>query len=234
MNLVPNSVDEPNGVPDPSAWEPSCAAGNDNAYAAALAQNLVAAGFGNAVIRLGLEMNGNWEPDFMGTTMTEQQQWAQCFAQEVGAMRSVNGAHFLFDWDPNACVENVPLENFYPGNAAVDIIGVDAYDAYCNPTGEPSSPGPAAFSALASEPDGLNAVTAFAAQQGKPMSLPEWGTVAAPTGMGDDGYYVQAIGQWVASNDVAFQSYFDAGDDGVLALDASNPNTLSAYIAAFG
>lgn len=234
MNLVPDSVDEPSGTPDPSAWEPGCAAGADNAHAAALARNLVAAGFGDAVIRLGFEMNGSWEPDFTGTTPAEQRSWAACFAQEAGAMRAVPGAHFLFDWNPNACVGNFPLSAFYPGNAAVDLVGVDAYDAPCSRAGEPTAPGAAAFQALAAEPDGLDAVTAFAARQHKPMSLPEWGTQQAPTGMGDDGTYVRSIGAWVAANDVAFQCYFDRGDDGILTLSAANPNTLHAYATAFG
>jgi hypothetical protein len=232
--LVPNSVDEPGGSPDPSAWEPACAAGDYNSYAAQLAQNLISAGFGNAVIRLGFEMNGPWEQDYAGNTTTEMNQWAECFAQEVTAMRAVPGAHFLFDWNPNACVENDPLSALYPGDAYVDIVGVDSYDSFCN--GTHPAPSAQTFQDLAQEPDGLYAVTSFAASHGKPMSLPEWGTVAAPpagSGLGDDGYYVAGIGQWVAQNNVAFQCYFDSGGDTILPLTSADPNTLAAYKAAF-
>jgi len=234
-DLVPNDISEPDGSPDPSAWEPDCDAGDYNSYAAQLAQALVSAGFGSSVIRLGQEMNGNWEPDYAGTTVSEQQAWAACFAQEVASMRAVSGAHFLFDWDPNACVDDDVLSDLYPGNAYVDIVGVDAYDAFCN--GTTPTPSAATFEALASEPDGLLAVTSFAQAQGKPMSLPEWGTVATPadggSGLGDDGYYVAGIGAWVASNDVAFQCYFDTGGDSILPLTSADPNTLAAYKAAF-
>ena len=234
-DLVPNNISEPSGTPDPSVWEGDCAAGDFNSYATQLAQSLVSAGFGNAVMRMGMEMNGSWEPDYAGTTVTEQQQWAQCFAQEVTTMRQVTGAHFLFDWNVNACVDDDVLSNLYPGDSYVDIIGVDSYDAFCN--GTHPTPSAATFQQLASEPDGLFTVTSFAESLGKPMSLPEWGCVATPanggSGLGDDGFYVAGIGQWVASNDVAFQSYFDTGGDTILPLTSADPNTLAAYQAAF-
>lgn len=236
IQLAPRSVTAPSGSPDPAAWEASCASGSYNGYAKTLAGNLVSAGLGRAVIRLGIEMNGNWEADYAGTTAGEQQAWARCFAQEVSAMRSVSGADFLFDWNVNACVDDDNLSNLYPGNASVDIVGVDAYDAFCN--GTHPAPSAATFQSLASEPDGLDAVTSFAASHGKPVSLPEWGTAAIPanggSGLGDDGAYVKGIGQWVASNDVAFQTYFDIGDGSILPLTSANPNTLAAYRAAFG
>lgn len=228
QNLIPSS--EVN-TSDPLAWEGPCASGAFDGQAARLASNLVAAGLGYSVIRLGQEMNGPWEPDFMGTTTAEQSAWAACFASEVGAMRSVRGANFLFDWNVAACSENIPLAGYYPGDAAVDLIGIDVYDIGC-----PSLPTPSttSFGALAAEPLGLNVVTAFAALHHKATSLPEWATQVPPKGAGDDGYYVAGIGQYVATNNVAFQSWYDSGDNGVLQLTASNPNSLAAYVAAFG
>ena len=120
-------------------------------------------------------------------------------------MRSVPGAHFLFDWCVNANYRDIPLADFYPGNAYVDIIGIDFYDQ----TGVsiPAVGQPGRFQALANEPLGLYAVEAFAAAHNKPLSIPEWGTV---TTQGDDGAYVTAIGNFVASNDVAYQAWFNA------------------------
>ena len=69
----------------------SCAAGDYDSYATELGTNLVAAGLQNSVIRLGPEMNGTWETDFMGTTTQEQNLWATCFANEVTAMRQAAG-----------------------------------------------------------------------------------------------------------------------------------------------
>ncbi|HUB71344.1 MAG TPA: glycosyl hydrolase [Acidimicrobiales bacterium] len=232
-DLVPNDVSDPDGSPDPAAWEPQCAAGEFNSYATQLAEALVSAGFGKAVIRLGQEMNGSWEPDYAGTTPAEQQQWAACFAQEVTAMRAVYGAGFQFDWDVNACVDDDDLSDLWPGDQYVDIVGVDAYDAFCD--GMQPTPSGASFRDLLTEPDGLLPVTLFARSHGKPMSLPEWGcTASSAGGLGDDGFYVDGIGEWVRGIDFAFQEYFDTDDDSILPLSNAAPNTLAAYVQAFG
>jgi len=233
QQLIPDSVCT-SVCANPLAWETACDSGAYNSYATQLATELVSTGFGSSVIRLGAEMNGSWENDYAGNTAQEQQAWARCFAQEVGAMRAVPGQHLLFDWNVNACTEDDQLSNLYPGNAYVDIIGVDAYDEYCD--GSPPATGSAAaFAQLAAEPDGLNAVTAFAVSQGKPMSVPEWGTASpVASGVGDDGAYVTAIAQYVANTDVSFQSYFDSGSENTIELSSADPNTLNAYIAAFG
>ena len=233
QQLIPDSVCT-SVCANPLAWETTCDSGAYNTYATQLATELVSTGFGSSTIRLGAEMNGSWENDYAGSTVQEQQAWAHCYAQEVGAMRAVAGAHFLFDWNVNACVDTDVLSNLYPGSSSVDIIGIDAYDAFCSsPT--PSAGSTATFDRLIAEPDGLTAVTSFAQQMGKPMSLPEWAPVdAANAGVGDDGYYVSGIGSYVHTNDVAFQSYFDTGAQGTLPLGTQYPASLAAYKAAFG
>jgi beta-mannanase len=226
-------IDTQNLIPDSEKsnanWTAECAAGDYNTYASQFATSMVAAGLGYTVIRLGHEMNGNWYNDDLGTTVAQWQQWGQCFAQEVTAMRSVPGAHFLFDWNVNANYRDIPLADFYPGDAYVDIIGVDAYDD----TGVsiPAVGQPGRFQALANEPEGLYAVEAFAASHGKPLSIPEWGTV---TTQGDDAAYVTAMGNFVASNDVAYQSWFNPGIDTIYPLNSTAPLSLAAYVASFG
>lgn len=42
------------------------------------------------------------------------------------------------------------------------------------------------------------------------------------------------IAAFVKNHDIAFQSYFDPNDDGILPLASGSPNTLSAYIVGFG
>ncbi|MGA2527537.1 MAG: glycosyl hydrolase [Acidimicrobiales bacterium] len=227
-------IDTQNLIPDSEAsnanWTAECAAGDYNTYATEFATNMVAAGLGYTIIRLGHEMNGTWYNDSLGDTQAAWTQWGQCFAQEVTAMRAVPGAHFLFDWNVNENYRDIPLADFYPGNAYVDIIGVDAYDQ----TGVsiPLVGQSGRFAALAGEPDGLYAVEAFASAHGKPLSIPEWGTVST---QGDDPDYVTNIGNFIASHDVAYQSWFNAGDDNIYQLNpAQDPLSVAAYIAAFG
>jgi hypothetical protein len=227
IDLIPNAVSDNS---DPSTWEVPCDEGAYNGYATQLAENLVSTGFEYSVIRLGLEASGTWENDFVGTTSAEQADWGACFAQEVTAMRAVPGAHFLFDWNVNACFEDIPFANYYPGNAYVDIVGIDQYDESCKMT----LPGPtaASWNDLVAEQNGLDTFQAFAAAHGKPMSIPEWGLEATPNG--DDPYYVNGIGTFVKDNDVSFQSYFDNDDDGVPMMNSAVPKSLAAYKQQFG
>lgn len=229
FDLMPASLQNVN---DPLNWERSCAAGEFDSYATTLGKSLVGAGLGNSVLRLGPEMNGMWETDFVGTTRGEQRLWAKCFAKEVTSLRHVAGGHFLIDWNPNACVENYPYANFYPGNKSVDIVGLDFYDISCNtPTV------PVTFQELTDEPAGLGQFEAFARAHHKPMSFPEWGLMSSPNG--DDPAYVDGVGAAVASGDFAFQSYFDANESGasspsVMILGPTTPLSLVNYQKWFG
>ena len=221
VDLIPNSLENVN---NPLSWEQSCAAGDFNSYATALGNNLVAAGLQNSVIRLGPEMNGTWEADYMGSTAQEQSLWATCFGNEVTGLRQAAGANFLINWNPNAC--NIPFSTIYPGNAYVDIIGIDAYDASC------VSSSNVTFSQLANEPDGLASVEAFAVAHGKPMSLPEWGLFASAGG--DNPGYISGIGSMVAHGNFSFETYFDAGSQNTLELGSGTPLSTAAFQQSFG
>jgi beta-mannanase len=175
-------------------------------------------------------MNGSWEADYVGTTTYEQNLWAKCFASEVTALRQVSGEHFLIVWNPNACTENIPYRNFYPGNSYVDILGLDLYDGTC--TASSQSTTRITWSQLIHEPAGLASFEAFAKEHKKPMSFPEWGLIQEPNG--DDPRYIQGIGSTVDGGDFAFECYFDAGDGASLQLGASTPRSLVAYQKWFG
>jgi hypothetical protein len=224
VDMIPLSLQDTN---DPLGWEQSCAAGDFNSYATQLGQNLVADGLQNTVIRLGAEMNGAWETDYMGTTTQEQSLWATCFDNEVTGFRQAAGEHFLIDWNPNACTQSVPYANFYPGNAYVDIMGLDFYDLDCD------TPSTAVnFTQLSNEAYGLASFESFANAQGKPMSFPEWGLSTTPNG--DDPAYIDGIGAAVANGDFAFEAYFDAGAQGMMMLGSTTPLSLVAFQHWFG
>jgi hypothetical protein len=227
VNLIPDNLKNEG---DPLGWEQSCARGQFDFHARQLGKNLVAAGLGNSVIRLGAEMNGPWEADFVGTTTVEQHLWATCFANEVTTLRQTAEGHFLFVWNPNACTENIPYLNFYPGNAYVDIVGLDFYDATCTAPG--GSTTKITWNQLANETAGLASFEAFAKKQNKPMSFPEWGLLQDPNG--DDPAYINGIGSAFTRGDFAFESYFDAGDDGSLQLGPATPASLAAFQKWFG
>jgi outer membrane protein OmpA-like peptidoglycan-associated protein len=225
VDLIPESLED---IDNPLSWEQSCAAGDFDSYATQLGTNLVAAGLQNSVLRLGAEMNGTWETDFMGATTQEQNLWATCFANEVTSLRQAAGENFLIDWDPNACKGAYPYANFYPGNSYVDIVGLDFYDLDCT---SPNTP--VTFSQLSNEVYGLTYFEAFAAAQGKPMSFPEWGLSTIPSG--DDPAYINGMGSTIATGDFAFASFFDGGGANTRAPPlATTPLSLVAYQNWFG
>ena len=234
MDLIPQSVSDND---DPLTWEQACAAGSYNQYATTLAKNLVSYGAGGIVIRLGIEANGSWEADYTGSTTTELNDWAKCYDNEVTAMRAVSGTHFLFVWNPNICTQDFALDEWYPGNSYVDIIGADAYDLDCSTNKTVSEEGWEAYStdSSANTPNDPNFpslanIEAFAVANGKPMSFPEWGLGA---GMPDDATYMADMGQMFSTDDFSFESYFNTDGDGIAPLGSSIPSATAAYSRKF-
>ena len=88
-------------------------------------------GKGNAYLRLGWEFDGNWFPSWAAQTPAAEANFGGYFDQIVTAMRSVPGENFKFVWNPDVGAFAEPGYNVtlaYPGNAYVNVIGVDAYD----------------------------------------------------------------------------------------------------------
>jgi hypothetical protein len=221
VDLIPTSL---KNIKNPIKWERSCAQGNFDAHATQLGTSLVAAGLGHSVIRLGAEMNGNWEVDFVGNTPSEHRLWLQCFDNEVTGLRQATGQHFLIDWNPNPCQYNLPYLTLYPGNSYVNIVGLDLFDVSC---AAPTTP--YTFARLANEPAGLSTIAAFAKVHHKPLSLPEWGLSVQPSG--DDPNFIDGIGSEFDSRDFAFETYFDVpGSKGTsLPLGSRTPLSLGAF-----
>jgi hypothetical protein len=226
VDLIPTPLVD---VEDPLSWEESCAQGDFNSYATVLGKSLVAAGLGNSVLRLGPEMNGIWEEDYVGPTVEEQHLWAACFANEVKALREAPREKFLIDWDANACVGDIPFANFYPGNAYVDILGLDIYDVSCLTPFVRQT-----FKQLSNVRDGITTFENFAAARGKPMSFPEWGLKKYPNG--DDPAYINGMGAIFDRRNVAFEAYFDVNLKirPYLQLGTQSPLALAAFKKWFG
>jgi hypothetical protein len=143
-------------------------------------------------------------------------------------LRSVAGAHFLLDWCVNAYWRPIPLNEWYPGDDVVDIVGIDAYDA-----GVPV--GMNRWNRIYTQPDGIRDVLQFAAAHGKPLSIPEWGlwpSGANTLGGDDDPAYVDGIAGIVRTNRVAYQSYFYNLTS--RSLLGASPLSLAAYRRHFG
>ena len=105
------------------------AAGASGAYDAhftALAGALVAGGQQASIVRIGWEFNGFWYP---WAAKGHAAQFIAYWRHIVTAMRSVPGANFKFEWDPNRGDLGVGnLTSYYPGDQYVDYVGLDVYD----------------------------------------------------------------------------------------------------------
>ena len=224
QNMIPSGLNKTN-------WRQAGARGAFVQHAKRLAQNLVAAGLGDSVIRLGHEANGVWTNDNIGKTSRDFDMWRKYWRKIVLAMRSVPGAAFKFDWCVNAGVRPIPLKYFYPGSDVVDIVGIDAYDAGIKDVG----PGRKRWKVIYNRPLGIREVLRFARAHHKPLSFPEWGLAApakATLTAGDDPAYVNGIARVVRHRRVAYQAYFYAHEyaPGL----AKSSKSLRAYRMRFG
>ncbi|BEP13263.1 hypothetical protein acdb102_15740 [Acidothermaceae bacterium B102] len=215
-----------------SASLSQAAAGAYNAKYASVAQQLVAGGDGSATIRLGWELNGDW---YTWGGVKDPTSFVGAWRQAVTAMRGVAGAHFTFDWNITLGYANpLPL---YPGDAYVDIIGADVYDASYS-TSFASTNHTAAWNYYLTRSWGLNWLASYAAQHGKRISLPEWGVqwLCDGHGGGDDPYFVQQMYAWIDAHDVAYEAYYNHDPDSCnnSALnDGRFPQSSAAYKKLF-
>jgi hypothetical protein len=228
-------------LPESGATLADGAAGDYDSYFASIAQGLVANGEASSILRIGWEFNGDWTTWYADSS--DSSEFVAFWQQIVDTMRSVSGANFKFEWCPNIGESSASgnLANYYPGNGYVDYIGEDVYDQAYG-----SYPGAAQeFSNLETESGGLNWLTSFAAGQGKPVVLGEWGLGNGPGNSGqaytddneevsggDDPTFINDMAKWMADNSVYEASYFDF--DSSALSSSSNPNSYQALINDFG
>jgi Glycosyl hydrolase family 26 len=183
----------------------------DSAYAY-LGHALVSSGNANAIIRLGWEFDGDWMP---WAAHNNPQLFVAAYRHVHDLLRSISPG-FQFDfcgdagyrWPIPRGNSHVSWDDVYPGNAYVDIVGMDVYHR--------SSSWSFFQQALADQ-------LAFATAHGKPVSFPEWALAA---GYGDDPAWVQNMLNWMDSlpasgpGSLAYQSWFNGDNsDGRFSLD---------------
>jgi hypothetical protein len=206
------------------------ARGTYNDHFVRLAQRLVQYGYGSSTIRLGWEFNGGW---YVWSAIHDPVSWPVYWRQIVTAMRSVPGAAFTFDWNP-VPGGGVPLEQVYPGDDYVDVIGMDVYDVDCG-TADPE----ARWANAVWVPYGLEWHRRFAAEHGKPMSFPEWGVwrggIAGTCAGGDNPRFVERMHEWVHQANVAYHAYFefDAPDGDHELMSGAFPQSAARFRALF-
>ncbi|MGZ4358266.1 MAG: glycoside hydrolase family 26 protein [Gaiellaceae bacterium] len=209
------------------------AAGHYDGYFRSLAQALVRAHQGNAILRLGWEFSGGWYP-WSPRSDAEAVLFARYWRRIVSTMRAVS-PQFRFDWNPAIGWAPFDIEKAYPGDDFVDTVGVDVYDqSWITDYLDPS----ARWNDFLTGQWSLDFYSRFAAAHGKRLSVPEWGLTSREDGHGggDNPFFIEQMHAWMAKNDVAYQIYFDFGaPDGAHELMSGQfPSGATAYRALFG
>jgi hypothetical protein len=185
--------------------------GNFDQYFLSLSNNLVSAGLGNSIIRLGYEANcdtiGPWQ------ATNNPQGYRLLYRHIAAVMRSVAGNSYAFDWSVCNGLQNGRALNsfnsFYPGDDVVDIDGMDIYDVkWQDIKATPQQ----RWQYLASRSLGINEFVQFARIHGKAISYPEWGLYKPGdnfAGGGDNPYFINKMGELISSTSPLYQSYFN-------------------------
>ena len=204
------------------------AKGKYNEHFKKLAENLVACGLGDSILRPGWEFNGGWMP-WRVDNAEKATAFAAYWRQIVKTMRSVPGAEKLhFCWNPNIGHQAYPADKSWPGDEYVDSIGLDYYDdgyikdSYPWPEGaseeEVQRRREKVWDHYLNSPYGLLWWKKFAKEHNKPLAIPEWGVNQKKDKHGglDNVYYIEQMHAFITDpdNNVLFHCYFDveAGD----------------------
>ncbi|CAM5719339.1 GH26 domain-containing protein OS=Streptomyces tendae OX=1932 GN=GUR47_08900 PE=3 SV=1 [Streptomyces tendae] len=187
------------------------AAGRFDRHFRALAERLVALKVPDTVLVLGWEMNGTTYTHRCGP---DPEAWKAYWNRIVTTMRAVPGQKFRFDFAPSRGRDAVPWTQCYPGDATVDIIGMDSYD----------QPRGTTFDEQVEEPYGLQAHVDFAKAHGKPVSYPEWGLFRN----GDNAAYMRRMLAWMDEHRPVYNTVTDYCPHGVWQCD-DNPRSTAVY-----
>jgi hypothetical protein len=192
---------------DATATIAGCAQGSYNDKWRQFGTNIRARGLDDeSIIRLGWEFNGNWYK----WSAYDPTAWAQCWRNIVTSAESTAPA-LRWDWTTNRGAGQSLSDptRAYPGDAFVDIIGVDSYDGWPGATTE------ATWQQHYAGAYGLKFWSDFAKSRSKKLSVPEWGvfpgTAWAGNNGGDNPFYIAKMVDFFRSqgSSLAYEAYFN-------------------------
>jgi beta-mannanase len=181
-------------------------------------------------VRTAWEYNGDWFP-WACTSAACLSDFIGAFRHFVDSFRSVS-SRFRFTFCPNVGRANASyaLEDSYPGDAYVDVIGIDLYAGWY-PTNTTTSE--ARWQYQLTREYGLNWLASFAAQHGKPLAIPEWGV--GDQGSGDDPVFVQGMHDFCEAHHCVYLTYWDSNSAYAGELRENQyPSAAAKYVELFG
>jgi hypothetical protein len=130
-------------------------------------------GKGTTYVRIAHEFNGDWMPWGMNSKSLAAYKagyrlYASIVRKEFPEAR--------LTWSPNGGNHtDVSIEQMYPGDDVVDVIGPDIYDGWPEVTSAALWKQSSTMWSTPQSPRGLAAWQVYATRKGKPIALPEWG-----------------------------------------------------------
>lgn len=236
-----------------TTWAEEASGAND-AHWTALANNLQQAFPGGVHLRIAREMNTGYQWHVIPATAADHRAgWSRI----VSTMKAAGAPGNRYYWNPmigqGSMGPSHGIDEAYPGNSAVDAIGLDYYDwgyAASAEVTRTSSERASFWAKVRDEWDGLTGWRSFAASHGKPLAFPEWGLKLwgvgnSYDGGGDDDYFVNEMARFIKSlddpgNPQAMHAFWEDPNQGVSDPDSSPgrriavPAARAAFLAAFG
>lgn len=183
-----------------------CAKGAYDGYWKKLGEFLIAHDRPDTILRLGWGMN---DPGHHWRSDADPSAWIACFRNVVSAVRATN-PRIRIDWSfdplPSAYPQSGDPYDAYPGDAYVDIVGMDLFDR------APATQDEAAWAAKCEGALGVCRLLAFAREHRKQLAFGEWGVASCGSDAGGDNpFYVRKMFELFQQNGdiLAYESYFD-------------------------
>jgi Glycosyl hydrolase family 26 len=232
-------IDDTLGAFWSGSWSQAAAGAYDGNWTTAV-KNMAAARAGKSgtfYVRLAHEMNGDWyewkvNSSNVADFKTAWVRFAGIVRAEFPAAKIVFGAN-------NGTNGDIGVPAMWPGDAYVDVVGVDFYDMWPNLPDQATWDSEYMGTDHGDSPRGIGAWLAFAKSHGKPLSVPEWGLNWANDGSPgpqDNPFFIQKMNDFFRANagsgpgQILYEVYYNIDDvKAQLYPVASNPNGSAKY-----
>ena len=208
---------------DPKQWVPA-ASGRYDGYYDSLARQVAASGVTNVIFRIGWESNDRSSPWYAGG---DPARFKATFRRIATILRSRNPTCSIEWCNVKDGAQPGSILSLYPGDAYVDIVGVNFFDGY------PAMTSHAVWASayrrtLRGGPCGIGAWLDFARSRRKKFAVSEWGIWRGRPGCGDNAVYIRKMHDFfhACGADLAYENYFNQIQKHQ--IDPSNVNPLAS------
>lgn len=191
---------------DPTNWVPA-AAGQYDSYYDSIARQVADSGVTNVIFRVGWESNDPAWPWYAGG---DAARFKATFRRIAIILRSRNPS-CLIEWcNVKDGSQPYSVLELYPGDAYVDIVGVNFYDGWPAINSDAIWAG-AYMGTRRGGPRGIGKWLEFARSRGKKFAVSEWGIWLGRPDCRDSAVYIRKMYEFFrgCGSDLAYENYFN-------------------------